>query len=172
MMAKKRWLTVVILCLTVAVAMTGCKGRGSHDGLDSDNIGGVMGTDGYGGPLSDRPLDGAEYAGQFASVYFAYDSSQIDAGERFKLEEVADHLRRNKNVGIIVEGHCDERGSIEYNLALSERRALAVRAYLIGLGVDGSLVQTKSYGEEKPVAYGHDEESWRMNRRAEFVLFY
>jgi peptidoglycan-associated lipoprotein len=155
----------------VALAATGCKGRGRR-GAGGDNIGGVTGTDIYGEPLSDRPLDGVEYASQFMPVLFAYDSSQINPGERSKIEEVADHLRRNSSVGVIVEGHCDERGSREYNLALGERRALAVRAYLIGLGIDGGRIQTKSYGEEKPAAYGHDEESWSMNRRGEFVLFY
>jgi peptidoglycan-associated lipoprotein len=73
---------------------------------------------------------------------------------------------------VVIEGHCDERGSREYNLALGERRALAVRAYLVGLGIDATRLQTKSYGEEQPVAMGHDESSWSRNRRAEFVLFY
>jgi len=165
-------LTIVGLCLTLALASGGCKSFSRRGGDDVDNIGGVTGTDIYGDPLSARPLDGVEYASQFAPVYFAYDSSQINPSERFKIEEVANHLRNNASVSIIVEGHCDERGSREYNLALGERRALAVRAYLIGLGIDGSQIQTKSYGEEKPAAYGHDEEAWSANRRAEFVLFY
>jgi peptidoglycan-associated lipoprotein len=70
-----------------------------------------------------------------------------------------------------VEGNCDERGSNEYNLALGERRALAVRAYLVNLGIDAGRIQTKSLGEERPVALGHDESSWQQNRRAEFQLF-
>ena len=71
---------------------------------------------------------------------------------------------------MIVEGHCDERGSNEYNLALGERRALAVRAAMISAGIDGARVQTRSYGEERAVAFGHDESAWRLNRRAEFTF--
>ena len=84
---------------------------------------------------------------------------------------MADYLKKNAGVGVIVEGNCDERGSAEYNLALGERRSLAARAYLIGLGVDGAMVQTKSYGEEKPVNPGHDDAAWQVNRRDEFVFF-
>ena len=110
-------------------------------------------------------------AGQFAAVYFDYDSSQVNESERAKCEAVSEYLKSNAAVGVIVEGHCDERGSAEYNLALGERRALAVRAYLIGLGVDGARIQTKSMGEEKPVCLEHDESCWCKNRRGEFVLF-
>jgi peptidoglycan-associated lipoprotein len=172
MTKKARWVGVIALCLAVTLASGGCKGRGGSGGFAGDDIGGVSGTDVMGGPLGPRPLDGAEYSSEFMPVYFGYDSSQIRPSERLKIEEVADHLRGNSSVGVIIEGHCDERGSREYNLALGERRALAVRAYLIGLGIDGSRIQSKSYGEEKPVAYGHDDESWSRNRRAEFVLFY
>ncbi|NCC31563.1 MAG: peptidoglycan-associated lipoprotein, partial [Chloroflexia bacterium] len=76
-------------------------------------------------------------------------------------------LKRNPATRMIVDGHCDERGSNEYNLALGERRALAVRAYLIGLGLDGSRIQTRSFGEERPAAFGSDESAWRLNRRGE-----
>ena len=72
---------------------------------------------------------------------------------------------------MIVEGHGDERGSREYNLALGERRSLAVRDYLISLGVDPSVIQTKSFGEEMPGNMGHDEGAWRKNRRVEFAMY-
>jgi peptidoglycan-associated lipoprotein len=72
---------------------------------------------------------------------------------------------------VIIEGHGDERGSREYNLALGERRALAIRDYLISLGVDPSIIQTKSLGEEMPAATGHDESAWRMNRRGVFAIY-
>ena len=102
-------------------------------------------------------------------VYFDYDSAQINESERSKIESVASSMKGGSGQ-VIVEGNCDERGSTEYNLALGERRALAVRAYLVGLGVDGARVQTKSYGEERPVDPGHDESAWSKNRRAEFVV--
>ena len=98
------------------------------------------------------------------------DSAQVNESERSKVDAVAEGLKSGVG-GVIIEGNCDERGSTEYNLALGERRAMAVRAYLIGLGVDGARIQTKSYGEERPVCPEHDESCWSRNRRAEFVLF-
>lgn len=157
--------------LVCAVSMTGCKKKPKSSGLaNGDNIGalgdGSLGSEGLG---SDR-FGGTEVAGQFAPVYFDYDSAQVNQAERTKLDAVAEYLRGNGAVNLVVEGHCDERGSNEYNLALGERRALAVRAYLVGLGIDAARVQTKSYGEEKPAALGHDDGSWAQNRRGEFIL--
>ncbi len=107
----------------------------------------------------------------FDRVYFAYDSYQLPSSEIPKIEEVADYMEQNRDVRLIVEGHCDERGSREYNMALGEHRALAVRAYLVGLGINSSRIQTRSYGEEKPLDPGHNEAAWRKNRRVEFVLY-
>lgn len=165
----------LLVAMAVAVSLTGCKRKpkagpgGGATGLD--NIGGVIGSDIMGEGMGLRPEGLTEIESQFGVVYFDFDSAQINPSERGKIEAVADYLRRNPNVGVIVEGHCDERGSNEYNLALGERRAMAVRAYLISLGIDASRIQTKSYGEERPVAFGHDEASWALNRRAEFKLF-
>jgi peptidoglycan-associated lipoprotein len=172
-MHSRRWLTLVVLGMVCMVAVSGCKKKTKGGpGIGDENIGGVTGSELYGEGLSGRPGEGfSEMAGQFTPVYFDYDSSQINESERAKIETVADHLKKNAAGGVIVEGNCDERGSREYNLALGERRALAVRAYLINLGIDGARIQTKSYGKERPVAMGHDEESWAKNRRGEFVLF-
>jgi len=122
-------------------------------------------------PMGMRPEDMNIIASQFQAIYFGYDSNQVGASERNKAEEIANFLNTNPETGVIIEGHCDERGSREYNVALGERRALSVRNYLIGLGVDPGRIQTNSYGEEKPAAMGHDEGSWQANRRVEFVLF-
>ncbi|HIE10712.1 MAG TPA: peptidoglycan-associated lipoprotein Pal [Kiritimatiellae bacterium] len=153
----------------VGLASNGCRSQG-RPGVGPQEVGGVAGAEIYGAPLADRP-EGQEYQSPFQPVYFDYDSARIKVAERSKLDQVAEYLKKNPRVGLIVEGHCDERGSREYNLALGERRAQAARAYLTGVGIDPSRIQTRSYGEEKPVALGHDEESWRLNRRAEFVLF-
>lgn len=173
-MIKKGWMMVALGVAVCALATTGCKKKPKPGvGGDLDPSLNVMNSDTYqSGDLAPRP-DGAliEAASQFGVVYFDFDSAQVNPGERSKLEAVAAYLRDNAGVGLVVEGHCDERGSNEYNLALGERRALAVRAYLVGLGVDGSRVQTKSLGEEQPVALGHDESSWSQNRRASFGLF-
>ncbi len=174
-MQNRRWLGVLVIGMACVVAVSGCKKRTrSGSGLADDNVGGVTGSGGYSDEaLSERPGFGmSEYGvSEFAPVYFDYDSSQIGETERAKVVAVADRMRGMRSGGVIVEGHCDERGSADYNLALGERRALAVRAYLIGLGIDGARVQTKSYGEERPISMGHDESAWRQNRRAEFVFF-
>lgn len=104
------------------------------------------------------------------TVYFAFDDYSLNADAEAELNNFASYLSTNASVQVQVEGHCDERGTIEYNLALGEKRAQAIKNYLVNLGVDGSRVMTISYGEEKPVAEGHDEDSWSKNRRAEFIL--
>lgn len=172
-----RFATVAVVGAFMAASFTGCSWFGpKKPPTVPGNAGDVIGTAGGGlteegaGMGTERFGAGTETKGQFPSVYFAYDSSQVESAERSKCETVASFLKERAAANLIVEGHCDERGSAEYNLALGERRALAVRAYLIGLGVDGARVQTKSYGEENPVAMGHDESSWKLNRRSEFVL--
>lgn len=171
---KKTWMLVVMGVMVCAVSMTGCKKKpkagGVSDGLDPA-LGAVDGSGMYGSDLAGRPDSMQDIASQFGVVYFDFDSAQVNPGERSKVEAVAEYLRSNAAVGVVVAGHCDERGSNEYNLALGERRALAVRAYLVSLGIDAARIQTKSMGEEQPVAMGHDEASWSQNRRAEFQLF-
>jgi peptidoglycan-associated lipoprotein len=107
----------------------------------------------------------------FEPVYFGYDSSQLAPAEVTKIEQVAQHLLQNGSQVLVVEGHCDERGSNEYNLSLGEQRANSIRTYLINLGVGGERVQTRSFGEEKPASPGHDESSWHLNRRGEFAAY-
>jgi len=161
-------LTLILL----AASLTGCKSPGRNPaGVSEFGVDGEFGS--FGAiPMTDRFVGGAEYPGMFPPVLFAYDSSQVSAGERTKIEAVASHLKQNPSNAVIIEGHCDERGSREYNLALGERRALAVRTYLIGLGIANDRTQTKSYGEENPAEPGHDDASLSRNRRGEFVLYY
>lgn len=170
----KSWRVLAVLTLSAAlmISASGCKKKpkAGAGGLAGTDVGGVAPGDVYSEGLADRFAGGVEVPGQFTAVYFDYDSAVIKDSERSKIEAVADHLKKNPATRLIVEGHCDERGSNEYNLALGERRALAVRAYLIGLGIEGDRIQTKSFGEERPVAPGHDESAWRLNRRGEFVL--
>lgn len=103
-------------------------------------------------------------------VFFEYDSDEITATAEQKLEAKAAVLRANPGVRLRIEGHCDQRGSTEYNLALGQRRAEAVRAYLVNLGIDGSRLSTLSYGKERPLVEGDDEEAYARNRRAEFAV--
>jgi peptidoglycan-associated lipoprotein len=100
-------------------------------------------------------------------VYFAYDSSDLDAESQAIAEAHASYLSNNPSTKVVLEGHADERGTREYNLALGERRAQSVADVLIALGVSAANIENVSYGEENPVAEGHDESSWRLNRRVE-----
>lgn len=168
-------LRVFPMLLAVSLLTSGCKlGRGNRNG----GVGGDeplnpigLGDDGsfalgprgeFGVPITNARFD---------PVYFGYDSFQIDGVERMKIESVADYLLANPQVTVLIDGHCDERGSREYNLSLGEHRALAVRAYLISLGVAGDRIQTRSFGEEMPVNPGTGEMAWSENRRGEFSFF-
>lgn len=102
------------------------------------------------------------------TIHFDYDRSEIRTDQRPVLQQNAQWLREHPGVTILVEGHCDERGTREYNQALGERRANAARQYLISLGVESDRIQVISYGEERPTAQGSNEEAWAQNRRAEF----
>ena len=104
------------------------------------------------------------------TVHFDFDSSAIKTAERPKVASVADYLKGNAQTAVRVEGHCDERGTEEYNRSLGERRALALREELIRLGIDPSRVDTISWGEDHPIDPGHNEAAWRENRRGEFIL--
>jgi peptidoglycan-associated lipoprotein len=103
-------------------------------------------------------------------VFFDYDRSEIRADARAILDRKARILRDQPTVSIRIEGHADERGSTEYNLALGSRRADAVRSYLAGVGINASRVQTTTYGEARPLANGSGEGTWSRNRRAEFAV--
>ncbi|HOX59745.1 MAG TPA: OmpA family protein [Candidatus Paceibacterota bacterium] len=105
------------------------------------------------------------------TVYFDFDSSAIKASEQSKITAVADYLKSNSAKAVRVEGNCDERGTEEYNRALGERRAQAVRAELINLGIDPTRVDTKTWGKDNPANDpGHDETAWRKNRRDDFIV--
>lgn len=104
------------------------------------------------------------------TIHFAFDSSVVRSADKSKIAEVADYLKANSQTAVRVEGNCDERGTEEYNRSLGERRALAAREVLVGLGIAPDRVDTVSYGQDKPVAEGHNEAAWQQNRRADFVL--
>ena len=188
MMRKMSWKVLVLGLLAVSLlAATGCVSKKKNPRLPSDDPmqgellmdengnqyyldenGNRVYVDGGDDALGLR--NGTEMGGSFEAVYFAYDNSQLDPMEMGKVQTVANYLMDNPAYGLVVEGHCDERGSNEYNLALGERRALAVRAAIIGAGIDASRITTRSFGEESPVSMGHDESSWSNDRRAEFVI--
>jgi len=104
-----------------------------------------------------------------ADIFFDYDRFSIREDARPVLEVNAEYLKANKGIRILIEGHCDERGTSEYNIALGERRAQATKQYLVDLGIDPSRVSIISYGKERPFCTAHNEGCWQENRRAHFV---
>lgn len=103
-------------------------------------------------------------------IHFDYDRAEIRSDDASSLDAKVAILQANPDLRIRIHGHCDERGSDEYNLALGNRRATAVKAFLVNRGIDGSRIDTQSWGEERPIAQGMTEDAWSQNRRAEFEI--
>jgi len=103
-------------------------------------------------------------------VYFNFDQATIRDDQIPRLEHNGDYLKNNPSRNVVIEGNTDERGTNEYNLALGERRAINAKNYLVELGVEPDRIRTVSYGEERPLFPGHDEDAWSQNRRDDFVL--
>ena len=120
--------------------------------------------------ISSASLDDLNKNSPLKPVFYELDSSDLNAASQKVLDENAALLKRYATWAVTVEGHCDERGTAEYNLALGERRAIAARAYLVSLGIAADRVRTVSYGKEFPFDPGHDEAAFAKNRRAHFVI--
>lgn len=191
-MKSAKFLNLVVLGVVLAIPLVGCKkkpgyltplpghrvgpvqdpGAGAMFGPET-GVSGISGTD-----TGWAPTGADQYAGwpenrdifKSQTVYFDFDSSVVKGSELAKVGTVAAHLKANPSHALKVEGHCDERGTEEYNRALGERRALAVREALIADGIAPERVLTISYGEDRPADPGHNEAAWRKNRRGEFLL--
>ena len=120
--------------------------------------------------ISGRSLEDLNRDSPFRPAFFPLDSAELDDQGRSVVTANAAIMRKYPTWMITVEGHCDERGTAEYNLALGERRAVAVKAYLVSLGIAADRVRTVSYGKEFPFDPGHDDAAWASNRRAQFVI--
>jgi peptidoglycan-associated lipoprotein len=120
-------------------------------------------------PVSDLTILEGRSTGPMLPVYFDFDQSNIRADQKGRVENNAAYLKDNPQGRVVIEGNCDERGTNEYNMALGERRAISTKKYIVNLGVSADRVNTISYGEERPLNYGHDELAWSQNRRADFV---
>jgi peptidoglycan-associated lipoprotein len=191
---KPRTLTTLLIAGVVALALTGCKKNIRDDELttppdvsskmdegelfavtpggmgEADLEGGMAGSEMGAGDLGGPPGEPSATAGAagIEDVFFAFDSSDLTSAARVTLANNA-NMMSSMGGSYQIEGHCDERGSAEYNLALGDRRARAVKDYLVSLGVDPARLSTISYGEERPFAMGHDEAAWAQNRRGHFV---
>ncbi len=171
--------TILVFGLAAMLASTGCatKRRATAGTPAPDEFGaGDVLTGGFtegGLPMPGESFTTLPPAGSatFAPVYFGYDNYQIPASEYSKIDQVAEFLRSNPATVLVIEGHCDERGSSEYNMSLGEYRAQSLRSYLVSAGIAPERIQTVSYGEEKPAALGTGEDVWRQNRRGEFAMY-
>ena len=133
--------------------------KGTKQGPGTDTLGGGSGT----------AMDSATSRFVNEDVHFAYDSSALDSEAQAVLKSKAEFMRTNSG-NVTIEGHCDERGTSEYNMALGERRAQSAKKFLMNLGIAGSRMNTVSYGKERPLVMGSDESAWAKNRRAHFEL--
>ena len=112
----------------------------------------------------------AQLRGLIKDAYFGYDEAALGADAQSALTDSANWLKKNPGYSLLIEGHCDERGTEQYNLALGDRRANQAKQFLMTLGIDAGRIRTVSYGEERPFDPGHDEAAWAKNRRAHLVL--
>ncbi|MDH3316020.1 MAG: peptidoglycan-associated lipoprotein Pal [Gammaproteobacteria bacterium] len=168
-------ITKFLLILASAAVLAACEGtvgtqEGATTGTEVGTTSGssssaVMPSSGFQG----SPLDDPSSLLSKRTVYFEFDKSDIKPEARAILEAHAKYLSNNSSASVTLEGHADERGSREYNVALGERRAIAARQLMTLMGASGQQIRTVSYGEERPVCTEHNEACWQLNRRVEIV---
>ncbi|MGZ3701038.1 MAG: OmpA family protein [Bdellovibrionota bacterium] len=162
----QKWLTLFVV--VSSLALTGCPKKPTID----ENAGGAGGT----GTVSDTKIADStadsDHGGAMGlqTIHFPYDSFEIVGENKAALKSNVDILKGNPTVNIQIEGHCDERGGSQYNLALGEKRANAVKTQILAGGIGGSRVTIISMGKEHPIAEGSGEDVWAKNRRANFVI--
>ncbi|MBO7298687.1 MAG: OmpA family protein [Kiritimatiellae bacterium] len=178
-MLKKYGLSVVVL--TATVIFTGCftnKGsdvQSQQDDKITDVAPGEIEDETY--VEGDTPMSNVDFEDMsvvnvtFTPVYFGYNTFTIPSSEMSKVSALAEYMIAEPNYCLMIYGHCDERGTIEYNVSLGEYRAQSIRDVLIKLGVEAYRIKTASLGEEMPADPGHNEAAWRQNRRGEFIFF-
>lgn len=173
---NKKCLAPLLIALTLVLAACADKDKNDYTGLGPDGLPlnggsdtlGVNGIPQNGRPEGINPDKDVNYQTLASdTVYFAFDSSVIPGAERGKLQQVTEWLKANPGRSLFLAGHADKRGTPEYNRALGERRALAVREYLVGLGLPSASLFTNSYGADRPAVQGDTEEAFAKNRRVE-----
>ncbi len=158
-----------IALVAAALALSACGKKAPKDLPVAPAGTGAEGSGTEGGTAAIVPGSQADFAAQMMgqdTIYFDTDRYNIDSQDQAALAQQASWLQRYPGKRITIEGHCDERGTREYNLALGERRANAAKNYLVSLGIDPARITTVSHGKERPIALGSDEGSWAKNRRA------
>ncbi len=166
---KRRFGAIVIVIGAIALGSAGCASKQATTADDTAGQGTGTGSEFDDGSLGQGSSVSTSTIADLMSVYFNYDKSAIRSDSAEVLRANGSVIKANADWGqVTVEGNTDERGSEEYNLALGERRAMAVKRYLVDLGVPDSRLRTVSFGEAKPAVAGHDESAYRYNRRSDF----
>lgn len=166
MSRKASWSSLLIAA--VFLVFTGCKSAKKTDGADGGMVGGSPTIENAPMTFDAQGSDSGKIQG-LETINFEYDRAVLTSDGKRKAQAAADWLKNNPSASLQVEGHCDSRGSIEYNLSLGERRANTVVSYLSGLGVESKRLSPISYGKEKPLAMGDSETDHRKNRRVNFL---
>ncbi len=155
-----------LLFISSALILTSCGGNKKETNASASTVS----TDGAGDSLEINADSDSGKAGALQTVYFGFNSAVLQGAAKASLDNNAQFLKDNPSVEVQIEGHADERGSVQYNIALGDKRAKAVKRYLMNMGVESSRISTISYGKERPIAFGHDESAWGQNRRGNFVV--
>ena len=177
-MKKNILFAIAIISALLVVSMTGCAKKTAEPGAEvtppaqaAPAVPGQEMKPGEGVPAGGPEVPAPGETAVFAKkIFFDFDKFDLTSDAIGVLNEFAAFLKTNGEIKVSVEGHCDERGTNEYNLALGERRAKAAYDYLVAQGIDAARLSTVSYGEERPADTGQNEEAWAKNRRDEFVL--
>ncbi len=172
----KKVLALLLMVVAATLVLNGC---GSKEEIMeepiaesdlADDTSALTGEDIPLASLDDDAIYVEPLGKEFMDIHFEYDQYRIIDSDEPILEGIADWLKENPDTRVLIEGHCDERGTNEYNMALGEQRALAARRYLVGLGIDSDRLTTISYGEERPLIMGSNEAAWAENRRGHFAV--
>ncbi|PLY01474.1 MAG: peptidoglycan-associated lipoprotein [Desulfuromonas sp.] len=163
---------ILLIAVLAMVTAIGCAKQPVSDDGSGSTAAGSTSSSGQDGTFSSQDVSESSDANVPASlqrIHFDFDSYVLTGSAKAALEDNAAHLKANPNKRVQIEGHCDERGSDEYNLVLGEKRARATKAYLVTLGIDSRRLSVISFGEERPLDPSSTERAWAKNRRAEFV---
>ncbi|MFH1038694.1 MAG: OmpA family protein [PVC group bacterium] len=170
-----RMFVIAVVCVPVLAGLGGCSSTPEPTATPEERMAALEGMD---LPLAPLDMDAAfgeprpEDALVLQDIHFDFDKSEIRNSEKPLLDPINTWLLEHPGALLMIEGHCDDRGTLEYNLALGERRALSIRTYLTGLGTNPERLHTISYGEEKPLCTEAVEECWLRNRRGHFLVDY
>ena len=168
-MQKRLWVNVAVVFVFVGLLFTvSCAKKAMMTGAAAPEV--MEKVEAAPAPSGDSAAKAALNEFLYEDIYFAFDRSDLSMAAQAVLKKKATYLQANPDISVFIEGHCDERGTPEYNMALGDRRAESSKSFLVDMGIAPQRMTTISYGEERPVDAGQNEEAWAKNRRAHFVI--